>query len=424
MEQTKLHIVFLVSGPLTDRWLNYYCLDGLAQCCHIEFWNCAGICVEAIGANEIYRDFVKTIDTYSKLRTNLKRIPKDALIVSEHGACRGNYELLHIVRQYFRQIIIIDIWSYDALSILNLSANHVQGEPPKFSLLVQLKKLLNLYIPFNVIRSFVKGKSMLEIQHRLKTYFSNLSELRNLRIEKKCYGQFKKVYTMSYAKGSRYHVNLPDYETCLLLEHSQPIRNDDYIVYIDQYFPLHPDIIAMSPSIDCPSFADEFYNSMNKFFERVELQYSCKVVIAAHPSSNYQKQNPFNGRDIYLYQTANLIKNCKAVLMHYSNSTFFVAYYNKPVAIINNNAIKSIPVFSIGTNNNARALGTKVVDTDLLECDSIFKPIHQGIRQSYLDATADISCKERNVELYEHNFIEIYNEIHKRNALKVNIDHE
>lgn len=106
---------------------------------------------------------------------------------------------------------------------------------------------------------------------------------------------------------------------------------EDNIVFIDQYLPYHPDFkLRKTKSVEPISY----YKYLNDFFTKIEKKYNMEIVIAAHPSSNYEF-NPFNNRKIVKFKTTEEIKKSKFIIGHYSTSLGLVTIEKKPLIIIN-----------------------------------------------------------------------------------------
>ncbi len=135
------------------------------------------------------------------------------------------------------------------------------------------------------------------------------------------------------------HIHAHDYD--LFSRHKHLINkknNQNFIVFIDQAFPYHPDAgLYKRKSID----ADEYYGDLKKFFNLVELQTKLDVVIAAHPKADYNdKGSPFGSRKVVSGDnSAELIANSKSVIMHYSTAINLVVLFKKQTLFITTNML-------------------------------------------------------------------------------------
>ena len=117
--------------------------------------------------------------------------------------------------------------------------------------------------------------------------------------------------------------NSTDYEDSLVL--TSGIYEKTYIVFIDQYLPLHPDNKISGES---GANVELYYSQMNHFLELLESNYQCEVIIAAHPASlSYSRCNPFGNRKLITGKTKELVRNCKFVVAHFSTAIYFAVIY-------------------------------------------------------------------------------------------------
>lgn len=104
-------------------------------------------------------------------------------------------------------------------------------------------------------------------------------------------------------------------------------------VFIDEYFPFHSDFIYAR--ISSPILADTYYPMLNRFFSLIENQLNIKVVIAAHPRSDYGKHpDYFQGRTCVRGQTAKLIKESVVVVAHHGTALNYANLFHKPVIFL------------------------------------------------------------------------------------------
>lgn len=167
---------------------------------------------------------------------------------------------------------------------------------------------------------------------------------------------------------------------------SKHVQNLDiqtpYIVFIDQYLPLHPDIkVAGMHSIN----PDLYYKSINHFFSMIEEQEHCRVVIAAHPiAQSYREHNPFEGREIFFYKTNSLVKKAKGVICHQSTAISFVSIFKKPVIVLtSDDIISNMGLINECCKSNAVILGGRLINMDHIPDDVKFEPIDEDKYSAY-----------------------------------------
>lgn len=135
-------------------------------------------------------------------------------------------------------------------------------------------------------------------------------------------------------------VNTVDYDRYLTNQDIANTIDEDYIVFLDQYLPYHPDVSFLKIKTVEPI---KYYKELNIFFEKLETSTHKKVIISAHPKADiYKKLNPFNNRKIYFNQSNELVKKSSLVLTHASTAVCFPICYQKKIVLITNNYINEV----------------------------------------------------------------------------------
>ncbi len=358
-----IKIVYIHPSQLSERWIKYYCLEELKKNFDLEYWDCSMISSPSFQSNAlITTNYLHIIKSYKEFEDNLKRIPKDSLLVIDLHRTLGNLKLYKVIRRYFKNRILINFFS-------------------------------------NTQRAY-KNKYLAKIKE------STIGDFYTYFIVRKMFSCF----TMSSLVGIKYRINHPDYEEFLVSKNKEPIINSPYIVYVDNYFPLHPEIEKRNPSFKAKELASDFYNSLNSYFQELESYFSCNVVIAAHPSSNY-KCNPFNGRKIIYNQTCRLIKDCLKVCMHTSNSISYVILYDKPVVLLSNSVFRQADNEYKRLKGVSELMKVEIVDTDMpFDCRA-FKKIDKIYAEEYRNAYLIANDGIPNAIKFKQYFEEIYQDI-------------
>lgn len=114
-----------------------------------------------------------------------------------------------------------------------------------------------------------------------------------------------------------------------------PLVNHEYAVFLDEYFPFHPDF-KVSGMISNPYPDPEgYFGEMNQIFDQLEKHLGVPIVIAAHPRSNYDNMNEkFNKRRRFRGKTIELVADAKYVLAHSSTSLNFAVIFRKPTIFV------------------------------------------------------------------------------------------
>jgi hypothetical protein len=156
----------------------------------------------------------------------------------------------------------------------------------------------------------------------------------------------------------------------------------DYIVFIDQYEPFHPDIKLLGLIASTP---DVYYSQMNVFFNAIEVKYKCKVVIAAHPKSEeYRRKDYFEGRKVYFGKTAELVKNAKGVIFHSSTAISYAIMFNKPLMPVYTRQMKEKRTWGyVQQSGFERFFNLKAIETSEV-ADVEFREVEPEIRGKYM----------------------------------------
>jgi len=117
------------------------------------------------------------------------------------------------------------------------------------------------------------------------------------------------------------------------------VSKKKYIVYLDQDLFGHPDffIKKRKPIVD-----KKFYLDINKFLFLIKKKYKCEIKIALHPKSKIKKNFFIKEYDCYLNRTAELVKESKHVIMHYSTAVSFGVLFKKPITFLTSDNLNRI----------------------------------------------------------------------------------
>lgn len=114
-----------------------------------------------------------------------------------------------------------------------------------------------------------------------------------------------------------------------------------WCVYLDEYFPFHPDLLLEGESLP---FLEprRYFSRLNDFFSRVETEVGLPVVIAAHPRSQYNLHpDYFEERRVEKGKTVDLVAQAKCVFTHFSTSINFAVLFRKPILFLTSDEINT-----------------------------------------------------------------------------------
>lgn len=140
------------------------------------------------------------------------------------------------------------------------------------------------------------------------------------------------------SKAETVKINSDDYDNYLRLKDSVNIVNHDYILFLDEYLPFHPDTYLFNIKNVKPK---DYYPELNDYFTEVEKQFNMPVIIAAHPKANrYKEEDFFDNRKVYFGKTAELSKYAHFVIAHDTTSINYPITFNKKLHFITSNNIE------------------------------------------------------------------------------------
>ncbi|WP_276091105.1 hypothetical protein [Pedobacter sp. JY14-1] len=169
-------------------------------------------------------------------------------------------------------------------------------------------------------------------------------------------------------------VNSDDYDNSLLNRDTPPLLDGEYILFLDEYLPLHPDTKLFHIKTVKP---EDYYPQLCRFFKRLENRYGMPVIIAAHPKAlRYHEEDFFQGRKVIFGKTAILSKYAQVVLAHDSTSINYPICFGTPLHFISSEAIKK-SIYSVHENSSHFAkflnCGFSVIDYDEPDLDFLKK---------------------------------------------------
>ena len=410
----KIKFVVIQSEVLTQRWESYLHLDELAESFDVEFWDCSAIAVPNYISKEIERPYVKTILNKAQYKSELQKLPQDTLIVLNRIMFnKDNYDFLKTLAKRFPKQLDIDFFAGNQLmaslwSVAVSKEEEYQGtesteksnNAKSTSIFKSIKQLLYksdaIYLLMKRIRYRNDNKGYKDVLE--KYYF------------RKC-GELFESHLISYQKNSAYPINPPDYEQYLKL--GECIEEKEYIVFIDQAFPVHPEFKSSYEHIGIQSLAQEYYLSMRKFFDRVEQQTGLKVVVAGHPVANY-KGDEYGEREIFYGKTAELVRDAKAVFIHTSHAINFPIFYQKPLVFLINSAWKKAIRHANHLAKVTEYFQKQPVNTDEeINIMQYLKPIQPDIRKKYLSDMIDKRTEGKyNADLLKEYLLQIHHEMY------------
>ncbi len=159
-------------------------------------------------------------------------------------------------------------------------------------------------------------------------------------------------------------------------------------VFLDEYLPYHSDNTAAGlPHIP----AEKYYAKLRQFFDYLEDRFGVKIMIAAHPRSQYEdKPGIFGNRPVICGKTLEFVKQSGFVIIHQSMSLNFAVLYRKPL------------IFTI-TDDTEQYLIEDPHPQWL--ADYFGKKLHNLDREFDIDFTEEMKINDYAYRTYKNDFI-------------------
>jgi hypothetical protein len=216
-----------------------------------------------------------------------------------------------------------------------------------------------------------------------------------------------------------YPINYSDYDAYLS---NTKILNEEYIVFLDNFFFHHPDYLAEGNDTNA-ALVQSYQKSINHIFDLIESTTGLKIIIACHPKINHE-EHFFKHRTIVKNKTQELVQKSTFVICHFSTSVSFAVSYDKPIVFITCDAIINFSKKQENINgyisNLANSLGGTLVNADsdfvaLTKNDlQIDTTKYNNFKLNYLTTT---ETQQNKTEFYFLGYVEKILRFH--NSIKV-----
>lgn len=368
-----IRLIFLDQEPLTFRREKVYEIQYLlSEGFLVEYWNLSRYCYGDVNIHGVLNsEYVCNISTYDEFRNKVAEtcMLKSIFVIEGY---------LHSICPELNNYLIRS----NATTVLFQIASNsiIETTDSLFSKVLNYK----LSILPSVIYTYLKNK--------IRTAFN-------------------KPCSYSISSGSimkcDMHLNHSDYTLYLESLNATEVVDDEYILFLDQFYPFHPDFKSLG--INISDNADSFYEDLNAFFEVLERKYNKKILIAAHPKA-HNTSELFNNRAVLSGKTCELVKYASSVITIDSSSLSFCICYDKPIMLITSNDRLQTPALSelnIFQKRLANLLGLEIVDISKKDIESLaFDKISESKRLNYLYKylTHPDTENKYNVDLLSHYF--------------------
>jgi hypothetical protein len=300
-------VIYIAYAHLTkkvvqDCYIDYMCSKGVV----VEYWDLVTLLFGGHGeANTIETNYIFTPDTYHELERRLSAQDNNNTVYVILITYEGRFiRLFRLLSKYNCKTISI-AWGR--------SPNRITSKLQKIvGRLVSPIRLGEAILDKIIGIAYKKMKLVKPFDVVLASGYATMVAYPDA-------GKIVPINSMDY----------DDYVKAIVLP--ERLVNGRYAVFLDIYLPYQKNNLqlnnlrAINPN--------DYFSACNHFFDIVERKFNVKVVIAAHPRSDYGDKT-FEGREIYRGVTPELVKDAEFVISHNSTSLSYAVLNLKPIIFI------------------------------------------------------------------------------------------
>ena len=354
---TKRTIVYFDYQPLSQQvYDDYYLGQLIAAGCKVEYLDLTRLYFPSF-CKEVSFEGIKIhyIGSFGELERVIAGFSEDTLFVSRLTFTDIVVRLFRLFKKYNCQLVALTRGAFPAMPVTDKIIDKLRQPSQYFSYLKKVGAILLKKIGY---------------VQKYKYVFNCGTSLGNIGLG----------WQYDVAQAKIIGVNTCDFER--IRDTKEVPFAYKYIVFLDEYFPFHPDFKMFGKH-----FVDEkiYYGHLNALFKKIEAAYQLPVVIAAHPKAElYKTHNYYEGREVLFGKTAELVKNSVCVLAHYSTSIGYAIATEKPLVFLNALVYKqNIHRIYQFINFLGEYLNTKVLLFDNAEADFSIPVVDKGRYEEY-----------------------------------------
>lgn len=309
--------------PLTAKiWSDFYMKAVMDAGLHVEYWDLSRLFFrDSWGqedASSLLEDYVRRFNNYAAFEACIQQQDIDStLFVSLVSYDYQVTKLFRLFTKYNCQLAVFGRNMFPRSSYVDRSV---------------LQRLMSLS-PTKIIRFY---------RNRRAIHWKETGKIRGYDVifqgGSLGYKGIGCVSRTEIERAQSVKVNSNDYDTYLQIRTLSSHQDEKYIVFLDEYLPLHPDAKLFKIQTIAP---EVYYREINTYFSRLEAQYGMSVVIAAHPKAlKYKECNYFCGRHVEFGRSAELVRGAEFVLAHNSTSIAFAVAFRKRLHLLTSHTLE------------------------------------------------------------------------------------
>ncbi len=380
-------IIFITTQALNERNLNrFHLLLFVKNGWQVNYWNVQNIFYQ----NEFYNSEAE----YEVPKIYNVKFNNIASLFREIFLTEYSYYVDFLDNSFLSFTLRKILYFKNNKRILIDSANHPEHDI----------KNLNLKLLFNQLKFFFFIKSIkilvLIITRKIMLKFLNTDIYIHLVSGKLSRISSEKVY------GKNLQLKSHSFDYNIYLENISKKKYLDKIVFIDQDWPL-PFELVIRGGKKFVTF-ENYWKSLNIFFDYLENKFNKKVIIARHPRA--KKDIKISNKKIVYNFTDQLIKNSFLNITHTSNAIQFALFYKKPLLIISTNELEQNQDTAVYSDMLAlsKSLHKNILNVDRFSELQLLKEmkVNNQIYNTYINNyVKEIGSKNINTFFYLHNFL-------------------
>lgn len=337
------NIIFIKYSPLTQKVYNDFCMEELVKNGYsVEYWDITKLFSFSLNSFEHFEPHdvkIITVNSYKEVEV-LAGQRRESFYISLMTPGLNQIRLLRSLAEFEPTIAF---WGPDPVFYKKNST----GKRLKRITLGKIAWMIKHIVCRHTFRHLVK--------HNYDYHFN---------VGKMGFQALGSIDDFSRNSIKKLQMNSFDYDNFFYQEHQFELTSHlKYAVFIDQYYPFHPDMIILGAT-HIPY--EPYFKQLNSTFDMLENKLGMRIVIAAHPKSiKYKEMDYFNGRKVYWGQTSELTKNATVVIVHDSTAVSYAIMAKKPVISLTSSLIKKYyPVNYTNCVNLSEQFGFKLIDMD------------------------------------------------------------
>ena len=358
--------VFLTPRAVNDYEKNKWSFEYLRnQGFSVKVINLDGIfdktCKASLSVvNRLQADYIYYVNSYEELELLIKKLSTNAIYV-DYLACHNDVTLqfervFRLLKKYKAKYIVVSSGVLPLLRPISKDDGRtfIQVFKKVRAALGQPQKIIN-YLGKKIILALTKRGVIYPLPFLI---FGGHSEVMRRFV-------LNRNLDMSCVIGIHSH----DYDESMRRKRNNLniVAQRDICVFLDEAATHHTDFLLGG---DQPPDGDMYFEAMNNLFDAIEKNTGLRVVIAAHPRSDYASLGDvFSGREVVKDNTIELVASSQLVVMHASTSVSYAVLNSKPVLLAKVPGLPKNHSINIMVDVFSRELDVKVIN--ILEDDLV-----------------------------------------------------